>query len=271
MKRLMYLIVAAVALAPVGPLGCGQDQASELLSNAENVATKGEALVAAIKAVPPGDVGAASAAAPKIAESYAQYAKAVRARADANFRAQPFTLTTDQKVRDAKVSERLQAFVAGLLGALGSLTKDQVDALSTPEMLLASRQSERWATDPWYLQSYELLGECEDLQILNQPCEWAERVVELSEVITSQALLDDIKDKLADGYEVGTWQPVLASQTDIILVISTVREKLMDRASKLQYGPRAGKIMWSDWVAAVKKECPEQYERLKVCGLDVLE
>lgn len=271
MKRFVSVIVAVLALAPVGPLGCEQDQASELLSNAENVATKGEALLAAIKAVPPADVGAASAAAPKIAKLYSQYAQAVRARTDAGFRAQPFTLTTDQKVRDAKVSERLQTFVAGLIGALGALTQDQVDALSTPDLLLASRQSERWATDPWYLRSYELLGECEDLQILNQPCEWAERVVELSEAITSQALLDDIKDKLSEGYEEGTWQPVLASQTDIILVISTVREKLMDRASKLQYGPRPAKMMWSDWVAAIKQECPEQYERLKVCGLDVLD
>jgi hypothetical protein len=266
-NRLSALAVAMSVL--LAACGGSSSPAEKLLAHAEKVADRWEALTKAIQEIPAGDEAAAKAAEPKIASLYALYAQAIRERSEATWLAGPVSLTIDEKVRDAKVSERLQGIAQSFIGAVQRLNPKQRAAIWTAEVQVSDAQCQRFAEDPWYLRSYALLGECQDSQSLGKVCEWAATMVRLSEEVTLKGLADDIRRVHAAGYEKATWESVASTQQDLLLTTSSIRDKLLDRIDKMQilYKPNAAASTWSDWMKLVKSNCPAEFERLKVCGL----
>jgi hypothetical protein len=261
--------VCALVAAVVSLAACGGSPSSKWLKCNEQVAARGEELVEALRAVPSGDAAAAKAACPKIEKLYDQLAEAIRERAEAAWLAGSLSLSVDERVRQAKVLERIQAFGAALPAALGRLSPAQQAALATAELQVADARCRRWAEDPWYLQSYEALGECEDLQRLGKPCEWAEAMVRLGSAITAEALANDIRRVHAEGYESATWEQMAGNSTDMLLLTSAMRDKLYRRIEMMRvlFKPNASATTWEDWLSVVKRDCRDNFERMKVSDL----
>ena len=270
MKQISRLL-AAITFAVVMQ-GCGEQPGAKLLARAEALADKSEALVAAIKEIPPGDVEAAKRLAPKFAKLYAEYGQALRDRTEAIWLTKPVTLTIDEKVREAKVVKRLGAFPTDLAASGSRLTGPQQAALFTAEIQLIDAQCSRWAVDPWYLRSYELAGQCEDLQRLGKTCEWAKTLVELSSAMTLEALAEDVRRVHGEGYESAIWEQMASTKIGLYSTATDMREKLWRRVENWRYLYKQNSVAttWSNWLERVKSDCPSEYEQLAVCGLKVL-
>lgn len=269
MKRFTFAVPGLCVFVGVALVACGKPPTDKLFSRAEQVASRGEALAGAISAIPAGDEDAAKSAAPQIANLYQLYAQAIRERTDAAYLAGPLKLSIDQRVGEAKLMERLKDMSRSLVSAAGRLTRAQQAAIWTAEVQVYDAQCQRWSQDPWYLKSYELLGECEDLQRLGKPCEWAEAMVMLGTEISLESIAADIRRAHDAGYESAAWAAAATTSEEMMLTCGAVRSKLVPRinAQRLSFKPNAAAPTWPDWIEKVKRDCPRGYERLKVSSM----